>query len=84
MQDSLITPEELAARWGVMTTTLDRWRWAGKGPRSVKIARQITYKIKEIEAFEDKKTRESTTLTIEEKGFAAFLENKKKNQRRFK
>jgi len=84
MDKDRLTPEELASKWNISESTLSQWRWTGKGPKFVKIARQITYKIKEIEAFEDKKTRESTTLTIEEKGFAAFLENKKKNQRRFK
>lgn len=84
MDKDRLSPEELAQKWNVSESTLSQWRWIGNGPKFVKIARQIIYKIKDIEAFEDKQTRESTTLTIEEKGFAEFLNNKKKNNRRSK
>lgn len=84
MQNSLLTPEELAARWGVMTITLDRWRWSGKGPRSVKIGRQIKYRAQDIEAYEEQKSRQSTTYTQEEMFLRDLQQKKLKQRKRFK
>jgi hypothetical protein len=48
MDKDRLTPEELARKWNISESTLNQWRWTGRGPKFVKIARQITYKIKEI------------------------------------
>lgn len=84
MQESIMSPEELAARWGVMTITLARWRWTGKGPRFFKVGRNIKYRVPDIEAYEEQKARQSTTYTQEEILLREFQQAKMNKQRRFK
>ena len=36
---------ELAARWRISPRTLERWRWAGGGPRFIKIGGRVVYRI---------------------------------------
>ncbi|MBP9692329.1 MAG: DNA-binding protein [Alphaproteobacteria bacterium] len=84
MQEPLISPEELAARWGIATITLDRWRWAGKGPRFFKPGNKIKYRVQDIEAYEEQKARQSTAYTQEEMLLRELQQAKMKKQRRFK
>jgi len=84
MQNPIISPEELAARWGVMTITLDRWRWTGKGPRFFKVGRNIKYRVQDIEAYEEQKARQSTTYTQEEVLLRELQQAKMNKHRRFK
>jgi predicted site-specific integrase-resolvase len=51
----------LAERWGVSQRTLERWRWLGFGPRYIKIGGRVVYRVDEIEAFEERQTRQSTS-----------------------
>jgi predicted site-specific integrase-resolvase len=51
----------LAERWGVSQRTLERWRWLGFGPRYIKIGGRVVYRVDEIEAFEQRQTRQSTS-----------------------
>ena len=51
---------DLAARWKISPRTLERWRWAGQGPRYVKIGGRVVYRLEDIEAFEAKQLRHST------------------------
>jgi predicted site-specific integrase-resolvase len=51
----------LAERWGVSQRTLERWRWLGFGPRYIKIGGRVVYRADEIEAFEERQTRQSTS-----------------------
>ncbi len=84
MQEPLMSPEELADRWGIMTITLDRWRWTGKGPRFFKAGRKIKYRVQDIEAYEEQKARHSTTYTQEELLLKELQQAKMNKQRRFK
>jgi predicted site-specific integrase-resolvase len=52
---------DLAERWGVSQRTLERWRWLGFGPRYIKIGGRVVYRVDEIEAFEQRQTRQSTS-----------------------
>lgn len=47
-----LTPRELASRWKMAEQTLANWRFAGKGPRFIKIGRKVLYPLAEIEARE--------------------------------
>ncbi|MGD9714342.1 MAG: helix-turn-helix transcriptional regulator [Thermomicrobiales bacterium] len=44
---------ELAKRWTVSQRTLERWRWARKGPAYLKIGGRVAYELTAVEAFED-------------------------------
>lgn len=63
MDSMLLTSKLLASRWNVTATTLKQWRWNGKGPQYVKIGRQVLYRLKDIEQFEELKTRQNTSQT---------------------
>ncbi|OJW51125.1 MAG: hypothetical protein BGO67_12410 [Alphaproteobacteria bacterium 41-28] len=82
-----LTLKELADRWYLQPSTLDQWRWNGKGPRSMRIGRHIFYRIQDVEAYEEKKARKSTSSFNEEElrdeDFSkAILESKFKKMKR--
>lgn len=43
---------DLSRRWKVSPRTLERWRWAGCGPRYIKIGGRVVYRLEDIEAYE--------------------------------
>ncbi len=53
--------EQLAERWGISTSTLERWRWSGEGPAFLKLGGRVVYRLADIEAFEAEKLRSSTS-----------------------
>jgi hypothetical protein len=52
---------ELAARWGLSVKTLRRWRQEQLGPIFCKLGSRVTYLITEVEAFERRVSRYSTS-----------------------
>ena len=52
---------ELAGRWGLSVKTLRRWRQEGLGPVFCKLGARVTYLIPEIEVFEQRNARHSTS-----------------------
>lgn len=52
---------ELAARWGLSVKTLRRWRQEQLGPIFCKLGSRVTYLISEVEAFERRVSRYSTS-----------------------
>ncbi|AXW13787.1 hypothetical protein CJO84_01035 [Ralstonia solanacearum] len=53
---------ELAKRWGLSVKTLQRWRQDQLGPVFCKLGSRVTYLISEIEAFERRVSRNSTSV----------------------
>lgn len=53
----LIDEPALAARLGVSRSTLQSWRYAGRGPRFIKLGRMIRYRTSDIDAFLRANTR---------------------------
>lgn len=50
---NLMTPQEVAERLGVSTTTLSTWRSTKRYPLAyVKVGRLVRYRIGDVEAFE--------------------------------
>lgn len=43
MTISHLSTRELAERWNISRRTLDRWRWAGEGPRFLKLGGRVVY-----------------------------------------
>lgn len=84
MDKNLLSQKALAERWEITEPTLGAWRWSGTGPRYTKIGRKIFYKIKDVEAFEEKNVRTSTADTGDKDQFKAILENRDNNRRRKK
>lgn len=52
---------ELAGRWGLSVKTLRRWRQEQLGPVFCKLGARVTYLITEVEAFERRVSRHSTS-----------------------
>lgn len=51
----------LARRWSISVKTLERWRWKGLGPVFVRIGGRVRYEIAEIEKYELRQRRSSTS-----------------------
>ncbi len=46
---TMLTTEQLAARWGIAPKTLHNWRHTGGGPPFVKIGRAVRYRADAID-----------------------------------
>lgn len=55
---------ELAARWGLSVKTLRRWRQEKLGPVHLKLGSRVTYLIEQIEAYERRVSRHSTSCAV--------------------
>ena len=51
----MLKERELAARWGVSSRTLQRWRSEGYGPRHHLIGGAVRYRLDAVLAFEDER-----------------------------
>lgn len=49
---NLLTPVELAARWGLSVHTLENWRSGRRGPEFLKVGRLVRYRLAAVELFE--------------------------------
>lgn len=56
-----LNEHELAARWGLSVKTLRRWRQEHLGPVFCKFGARVTYLISEVETFERRVSRYSTS-----------------------
>lgn len=56
-----LNENELAIRWGLSVKTLRRWRQEQLGPVFCKLGARVTYLITDIEAFERRVSRHSTS-----------------------
>jgi predicted site-specific integrase-resolvase len=52
---------DLAKRWRLSPRTLERWRWAGRGPPILKIGGRCLYRLEDVEAFEADRLRSATS-----------------------
>jgi predicted DNA-binding transcriptional regulator AlpA len=62
MTISHLSTREVAQRWNISLRTLDRWRWAGEGPRFLKLGGRVVYRLADIEAFEEANLHTRTDL----------------------
>ena len=53
--------EDAAKFLNVQPTTLENWRWSGRGPRFVKLGRSCRYRLADLEAFLEERVFSSTT-----------------------
>lgn len=58
----LLDEARLAAQLTVSRATLQSWRYAGKGPRYIKIGRMIRYRTADVDAYLRAQTRGPLTL----------------------
>ncbi len=59
--DTLLNEREAARRLSLRIATLRRWRWAGKGPRFLKLCGAVRYDPADLEAFISDARRTSTS-----------------------
>lgn len=48
---ALIDEAALAARLGVSRSTLQNWRYSGRGPRFIKLGRMVRYRVADVDAY---------------------------------
>ena len=53
----LLDEARLATKLGVSRKTLQSWRYAGQGPRFIKIGRLVRYRVADIDAYLRAQTR---------------------------
>ncbi|HEU0029885.1 MAG TPA: helix-turn-helix domain-containing protein [Kofleriaceae bacterium] len=58
----LLDEAKLAAKLDVSRATLQSWRYAGKGPRYIKIGRLIRYRETDIDSYLRAQTRGNLTV----------------------
>jgi predicted site-specific integrase-resolvase len=63
MSEKLLTPEQAATLLHLKPKTLARWRWAGCGPRFIKIGGRVRYAESDLQAFIQAGVRTSTSDT---------------------
>ena len=61
LQTPLLKEHEAAERLSLEVATLRRWRWAGKGPRFLKIEGAVRYDQADLSAFIEGARRRSTS-----------------------
>jgi hypothetical protein len=63
MTASHLNQIDLSRRWKISHRTLERWRWAGTGPRYVKIGGRVLYRLEDVESYEADGLRETEART---------------------
>ncbi len=61
LQPRMLKEREAAELLAMEVTTLRRWRWAGKGPRFLKIGGAVRYDPADLETFIGEARRTSTS-----------------------
>ena len=61
LQTPLLKEDDAAAILNIEVATLRRWRWAGKGPRFIKVGHAVRYDQADLEAFIQVGRRRSTS-----------------------
>jgi hypothetical protein len=51
-EKAFLTSKELSDRWRLSDQTLANWRYAGKGPRYIRVGSRVLYPIEGIHSFE--------------------------------
>lgn len=60
-ENTHMTQTQLAERWQVAESTLERWRSEGVGPIYMKILGRVRYRLSDITDFEEESLRGSTS-----------------------
>lgn len=58
-----LNEKDLAQRLGLSVRTIQRWRWAGRGPSYLKLGGRVVYRLADVEDWERKNIRETETAT---------------------
>jgi len=61
MTDRLLTTRQAALILNLRESTLEQWRWNGRGPEYVKLNRAVRYRLADVEAFVERRVFSSTT-----------------------
>jgi predicted site-specific integrase-resolvase len=59
-----MSQRELSERWTIAETTLERWRSMGIGPVYVKLPGRVVYRITDVDAYERRCLRRSTSESV--------------------
>jgi predicted DNA-binding transcriptional regulator AlpA len=57
----LVDEHKAAQQLNLAVATLRRWRWAGRGPRFIKLGAAVRYDLADVDAFVEASRRRSTS-----------------------
>jgi hypothetical protein len=63
-----LNQKQLAARWRISETSLERWRSEGIGPKFLKLCGRVLYRQVDIEAYEESCLTTSTNTVAPQVG----------------
>ncbi|CUH39037.1 Helix-turn-helix domain protein [Jannaschia seosinensis] len=63
LQTQNLNQKELARRWGISHRTLERWRYAGKGPAYLKLGGRVLYRLADIAEFEESQLQRAVRIS---------------------
>jgi excisionase family DNA binding protein len=66
----LLTTDEAAERLGFKNTTLQQWRWAGRGPNFVKFGHYVRYRSDDLDEWVKARPSFSSTSEVTAHGKA--------------
>lgn len=49
LKQDFLSPAEVEQKYGILESTLNQWRYKGKGPAYFKLGRKVRYAVSEIE-----------------------------------
>jgi len=56
----MLSQNQLADRWKISPSTLEQWRWLGKGPKFLKIGARVLYRSVDINDYEQGQVCQNT------------------------
>ncbi len=59
--DPLLKTGEVSLMLGMKKSTLEAWRFYGKGPKFLKISRAVRYRLEDIQEFINESVKHSTS-----------------------
>ena len=59
-----LNQRQLADRWDLSETSLERWRTEGIGPVFMKLQGRVLYRVEDVESFETDSLRKSTSERV--------------------
>ena len=60
-RSTTVGPGEAAKRLGIQVSTLANWRWAGRGPKHLKVGGRCRYRVMDLADWLEAQTRTSTS-----------------------
>ncbi len=65
MVEQLLSPKQVAERWGVSVETVHGWRYQGIGPTFMNIGTRIRYRMQDLIEFERREAEKTAAVMLD-------------------